>query len=143
TFHVGPIIKNVPALIAVAAADFNHDSKTDLVAFGRNDTDNFFNLFVYFSNGAGAFTTGPITAPPFRTGENLLTGDFDGDGKADVALINGTCCGTDVVVAYGDGTGKFNSFSTASTETEDLYVGDVNGDHRSDLIGSSIPQQTQ
>ncbi len=46
---------------------------------------NALNLTVWFGNGRGGFTVGP-TAPISFSDSYLMLGDFDGDGRADLAI---------------------------------------------------------
>lgn len=63
------------------AADFDGDGLTDLVSSGTR-------LRVFRGRTAGLTTTGTVTvAPPARgTTRVLAVGDFDGDGRADLAV---------------------------------------------------------
>ncbi|MGH7161981.1 MAG: FG-GAP repeat domain-containing protein [Planctomycetota bacterium] len=67
---------------------------------------------------------------------SFCTGDFNGDGKADVAYFGKPA---ELVVAYGDGKGGFDE--TRSFAADDgvetpgaLEAGDLNGDGRDDLV---------
>jgi hypothetical protein len=63
------------------AADFDGDGLTDLVSSGTR-------LRVFRGRTTGLTTTGTVTvAPPARgTTRVLAVGDFDGDGRADLAV---------------------------------------------------------
>ena len=118
-----------------AVGDFNHDGVMD-VAFqtGKNGVPL---LTVWFGNGKSGFTAGPTSSfAPGGGGDYVLLGDFDGDGKADLAF--GAFEDPDIQVLYGDGTGRFPKISVI--ETDDVNViftaADVNGDGRMDVIGT-------
>ena len=114
-------------VLTLATADVNHDGKIDLLFWGGDN-----NLWVWFGNGNGTFTVGPGT--PMAIGGDLLVGDFDGDGKADILGEYGDEGGTDYQVFYGDGTGHFQA-SKVWVDDVDYEVYDLNGDGRSDLVG--------
>ena len=115
-------------VLTLATADVNHDGKIDLLFWGGDN-----NLWVWFGNGNGTFTVGPGT--PMAIGGDLLVGDFDGDGKADILGEYGDEGGTDYQVFYGDGTGHFQA-SKVWVDDVDYEVYDLNGDGRSDLVGN-------
>ncbi len=123
---------------AIAAMDLNHDGKTDIVV-GGEASGNY--MQVWLSNGDGTFTKSQTisVAYPFYQ-DSIVTGDFDGDGKADVAVVYSTLQPTSIQVWYGDGNGQLGSpyiFSDPNND-EDSYatVADINNDGRSDIIAA-------
>jgi hypothetical protein len=65
----------------------------------------------------------------------VASGDFDGDGKVDIAVANNDS--GDVSVLYGIGDGTFSDASAAlqvSTAPAAVAVGDFNGDSKLDLV---------
>src|SRR5262249_18487488 len=72
----------------------------------------------------------------------LVTGDFDGNGKFDLAFVRGTFNGPiadRVNVLLSNGNGTFNAAptffpgSTGNVSINELSVGDFNNYHKSDL----------
>ncbi len=64
---------------------------------------------IWISNGDGTFTNGQTTYPLNQQAVQLnqaLIGDFDGDGKTDLALMFSAEGPTTIQVWYGDGTGN-------------------------------------
>jgi FG-GAP-like repeat len=97
------------------------------------------------------YTFGPlssITGQPIY--EKTVIGDFNGDGRNDVATFtNWTINGADLVVMYQEQDGTFKTFVSFNTITDlglnsinDIAVGDLNGDGRIDLavLGNPLPQ---
>ncbi|MCP2243377.1 RHS repeat-associated core domain-containing protein [Lentzea aerocolonigenes] len=113
--------------------DFNGDGKDDVVTFTRGDGAA---VFVSLSDGTKFVQDGWKWHDHFAAQNEIpLTGDFDGDGKADVARFTR---GTDarVWVALSDGT-KFGPETKwqdhFAADAEIPLVGDFNGDGRDDI----------
>jgi len=129
----------------ILAVDLNHDNKTDLVLLTGG-------LQIWISNGDGTFTKGQSVSTSIGPVANqepayALTGDFDGDGKPDVAIIygyvnqNSTTVPTasTVQIWYGDGAGHLGSTPSYLADPNKNfdgppYVADLNNDGRSDII---------
>jgi hypothetical protein len=130
-------------LWTIVAADVNHDGSTDLVEILGPATGGNTSLQVWTSNGNGTFTAGQRISNVFNTeGGAAFAGDFDGDGKPDIAIVNAETGPANVQVWYGDGAGDFGSpFKITDPNGYDdlnLTVADVNGDGRSDLISGAF-----
>ena len=111
---------------SVAVADLDNNGVPDLFVggFGQNT--------VLAGYGNGMFANfGTISAPPLAF---VVSGDFDGDGNADIA---GTpTSGNGVFVLRGNGDFTFRSpvfLSTLDHASFGLAVADINGDDRVDL----------
>jgi uncharacterized repeat protein (TIGR01451 family) len=116
---------------AILAADFNGDGKLDLAVLnGGNNT-----VTILLGNGNGTFSL-PNAATP-TTGSNPLAfvaGDFNGDGKVDLAVANYR--GNTVTILLGNGDGSFTA--TAATPATGSFpaaivAGDFNKDGKLDL----------
>ena len=119
---------------ARALTDFTGDGKADIGRFTRGTTGD---AFVANSDGT-KFAADPVKWHDHFSinSEVALSGDFNGDGKADVVTFNRGTAG-DVFVALSDGT-KFTGDGVLwhdyfGVNDETPAVGDFNGDGRDDI----------
>jgi hypothetical protein len=112
--------------------DFNGDGKDDLLHACCPDL-----VRLWRSTGNGTFELLAFSAwagYPYQSGNGWQSGDFNGDGRADVIHF---CCGDQVQTwfANGDGTFAINSFQPwPGYGTGGRWIaGDFNGDSRTDL----------
>jgi len=127
-----------------AAADFNGNGDADLVAWVGSE------LFVVPGAGTGSFKVSPypvLSGFPTITGGAVFAGDYNGDGKADIATTTvGNDNSTMINVLYGNNNFTFNA-TTPYTYSGILWVGsgDVNSDGITDLYAitnyNPTPQQ--
>jgi Bacterial Ig-like domain (group 3)/FG-GAP-like repeat len=77
-----------------------------------------------------------VTAGPFAQG--VATGDFNGDGFADVVISNGNA--NTLTVLLGNGSGTFTAAPVVNTPANptSIVVGDFNGDGRQDLAVTDV-----
>ena len=116
---------------SIAVGDFNGDGKLDLAI--ADDASP--NVTVLLGNGGGGFTVAP--GSPLTVGgmpTSVAVGDFNGDGKLDLAIAISCCTGT---VLLGDGTGRFTAAQGNQVDGRSVAVGDFNGDGRPDLAFSA------
>ncbi len=110
-------------------ADVNNDKKLDLIG----------DWGVALGNGDGSFQK-PIPLPSIvYAGEldSLTVGDFNHDGKLDLAVVEGESSGSSLLLFSGDGTGSFQ----LESEQDNIGYGafslravDINKDRILDLI---------
>ena len=115
----------------LAIGDFNGDGKPDLVVgnFGAGSGNT---VSVLLGNGDGTFQA-QVTYAVGNGPRPLAVGDFNGDGKLDLAVGNNT--DNTVSILLGNGNGTFQSQVTYATGNSpySLAVGDFNGDGFADL----------
>jgi hypothetical protein len=120
---------------AIAVGNFNQNTNANLGLVVTNFADNTYS--VYNGNGDGTFTevTGsPFALPTGATGPIALTvGDFNQDGKPDLAIVNQTS--QNVTVLAGNGDGTFTQFTKSPLTVGNLPVSIASGS----LSGSTGP----
>ncbi len=155
TFQTAPAPASYPvgnSPVAIALGDFNNDGDVDLAVANNADSS----VSVLLGNGDGTFQqqqvtsvagitqgTGMITSggsfaqPNFRritaALNGIVAGDFNGDGKRDIALANGQ---GNVIVLLGNGDGTFQAQSNYSVGTAPAAIAaaDFNADGALDLV---------
>jgi hypothetical protein len=102
-----------------------------------NSADNAVSVFL--GDGRGEFSTGP--GSPWAAGATTFAaaaGDFNGDGRLDVA-VDGYDTGT-VIVLLGDGAGKFRGAPGGpifvGTTPTGVAVADFDGDGNQDIVAA-------
>ena len=124
-----------PGPVSVTRADFNHDGKLDL-ALADVNTSSFGpgRVSVLLGNGDGTFAA-PLPLQAGIRAEALATGDFNGDGKPDLAVATDLDEIGSVTILIGNGDGTFQPQVSYSTGRRAVFVatGDFNGDRKLDL----------
>lgn len=147
--------------VNVHVGDFNGDGKSDILRQEKSSwaQDNTRVVEIYLSNNDGSFSRGPVDAGQNVVGLgydwtgdylNIYLGDFNGDGKMDIARQAKGAWGSgsyrimEVYLSKGDGT-----FTTAPGDSGgnalglgsdwngdyvDVALGDFNGDGRADVV---------
>ena len=129
----------VPGAVVVAAADLNRDGKLDLIV-GNIQT---YAIVVLLGNGDGTFQS----PQSFPTGNafpiSIAVGDFNNDGKLDVAAATSyAATGSDyLAVLLGNGDGTFQPFLSYPLEASPRWItaGDFNEDGKLDVAVSICP----
>ncbi len=116
--------------------DFNGDGKPDL-AVGNfvgiaNIASSSNSVSVLLNQGNGTF--GPQST--YATGKytsSIAVGDFNGDGKPDLAVVNQGDNTVGVLLNMGNGTFRSQTAYAAGNVPVSVAVGDFNGDGKPDL----------
>jgi VCBS repeat protein len=135
----------------VGSGDFDYDGRTDVALVGGSGWGS---VPVAFSNGDGTFritnaSVGDYAGWASVAGAKIKAGDFDGDGRTDIALVPGpgTPWWYTLPVAFSNGDGTFRITDTPSSDFAgwaqvsgvQVVSGDFNHDGRTDeaLVGGS------
>ena len=130
---------------ALAVGDFNGDGKLDLAVTNRGNST----ITILLGNGDGTFTPisgccGTSVSLTFTLG--MAAGDFNGDGKLDLAVailnVQGTFPADYVEILLGNADGTFSTtdFSLLlPDQPASLVLGDFNGDGKLDFATASDP----
>ncbi|PYJ96801.1 MAG: VCBS repeat-containing protein [Verrucomicrobia bacterium] len=122
---------------AVVVGDFNGDGKPDLAVANNGST----NVAVLLGNGDATFQTaisygvGGAPPPPYAATGVLAIGDFNRDGKVDLAVANSG--GVSVLSGKGDGTFQNAVNYATGGSASSVVVGDFNGDGKPDLAANN------
>lgn len=127
--------------VAILTTDFNLDGLKDLAIV--NQATN--NVAIFLGNGDGTFTEAP--GSPITVGSSpvaVSTGDFDGDGRPDLAVVNQGANSVTVLLGKGGGTFSVvpNSFLTTGSSPAAIITGDFNFDGRPDLLVANSGSDT-
>jgi hypothetical protein len=134
----------------VHTGDFNGDGKLDIVVAASCSQGipgcpaNNYAVVVYLSNGDGTFGPPIISggvAPALRS---IAVGDFNGDGKLDIAAVSDFLSSSDgssgsitILLGNGDGTfatGAYYQLGGVAMGANTATVGDLNADGKTDLL---------
>ncbi|MFB6985279.1 FG-GAP-like repeat-containing protein [Streptomyces sp. NPDC056304] len=144
-------IRALPQESQVTSGDFNADGKEDIAAFYDNGTSpegkNRSSLFAFYSTGTGFGAPKKVWSTPggfTYSSSKLASGDFNGDGKDDVAVFydGGTSDTGRVSSLYtftSTGTGFSNPKKTWTSsgsfnwDASKVTSGDYNGDGKDDI----------
>ena len=116
--------------VAMAAGDFNGDSKVDVAVV--SDIPPNSGLFVLIGNGDGTFQS-PVRYTTGLKPVAVTLGDFNSDGKLDLAVADGGSENVNIFLGNGDGTFQSALKSNTGIVPVAVIAGDFNKDGKLDL----------
>ncbi len=127
---------------AVKIGDFNGDGLQDLAVANAKDNT----ISILLGNGDGTFAQAagspfPVGAFPFF----LVVADFDGNGKADIAVSNANDNTVSILLGNGDGTfteAAGSPIPNFNYNPGPIIAADFNGDGKADLAVSNFTPST-
>jgi hypothetical protein len=134
------------AAAGVAVADVNGDGKLDILvasAFGGVNGDGA--AAVLIGNGDGTFQPAVYYDAGGPWTYSIALGDFNGDGKLDLAVADcspetGSSCGLfGILLGNGDGTFQpVKTYNSGGVGAWSLTVADLNGDGKADIVIANL-----
>ena len=141
TFQAGEVYSQARP-VSVAVGDFNGDGILDLAVGNDPDlTGHGFGLSILLGNGDGTFQAGQSYT---ILAAAVAAGDFNADGRFDLALANGSSFTGEVNVLFGNGDGTFQGAQSYGVGRAPITiaVGDFNDDGIPDLVVANNPDGT-
>jgi len=116
---------------SIALADLNNDGRADILAVGTGADE----VDVFLNDGTGGFPSAPVAYATQHGPRAVTSGDFDRDGKADIAVVNDD---NTLTLLFNEGTGHFGHALSVDLDPDNpgpvgVVAADFDGDHADDL----------
>ena len=112
----------------VTTAEFTTSGHLDLAVATSNNT-----VSILLGNGTGTFPSHVQYAVP-GSPVAIIHGDFNGDGKQDLATADEFTSQVSILLGNGDGTFQGHKEYTVGAKPVALATGDLNGDGKLDIV---------
>jgi hypothetical protein len=129
---------------SLVVGDFNGDGIPDLAVADRDSND----VTILLGNGDGTFherkdaTGKPVRPKVGNTPISIVTGDFNGDGIADLAVTNQLSNSVSVLLGNKDGSFQDAVNYPAGMDTFGLTAADLKRDGHLDLVATNTGDQS-
>ena len=138
TFQQPTTVNNYATSVPVAIGDFNGDHKLDFALLSYADASQ---VVTFLGNGDGTFQTPLTTEIPGYYQQGIVAGDFNGDGKTDLATSQcseGNCDGAgsaNILLSNGNGTFQVQTITELiGFKPGVILAADFNRDGKTDLV---------
>ena len=120
----------------VTTAQFTTSGQMDLAVATGNNT-----ISMLLGNGTGSFPTHVQYAVPGNP-VAIIHGDFNGDGKQDVATADERLSEISVLLGNGDGTLQAHQEYATGAQPVAIATADLNGDGKLDIVTANLNANT-
>jgi hypothetical protein len=143
TFGAPTIIPTGSANLAIGIGNFRGNGKTDIAVVnaitGKSDMQT---VSVFENDGSGNFSPGPSVTSTGMSPTSMVVADFNGDGKADLALVNSGGGNVSIMLSAGNGTFTQAASPNTGSSPSSIAVGDFNGGGIPDLAVANSGDNT-
>jgi hypothetical protein len=143
TFQLPMTLPTTCVPVFVSTGDFNGDHKLDLIVTYSSGDCPYISIFL--GNGDGTFQQSPINTPPSYGTGAIAFGDFNRDGKLDLAVAEqfGTISQVEILLGNGDGTFTLGAAYKVGGSPDSVAVADFRGNGILDLAVASLAGGTE